>query len=1500
MLLEIDGARKNLKKSLRRSRKKSLECKTRRSKSKRSRKSRRTKSKRSRKNKRTKSKRSRRTKSKRSRKNKRTKSKRSRRTKSKRSRKSRRTKSKRSRRTKSKRSRKSRRTKSKRSRKSRRSKKARSLRNKKALDTCIEFGSRSKRCKNSLKRVTKRAKKSIRKILRSFQIPTAKSSLKAAQEKLRQQMFARQQSIAQKLRQTSVLGSIIVSSKEEPMPVTSAILNIANIIIENPEVKASVIDALNVKSSELPLLNKIDTAIAIAQNLPRDVLLLIKDSPLDATKIIEDALKDIEKEMPKPEVSVPNVSAEVISEVFGPKVSFTDISTVAGLIQNSSVVQDAIGSSLELSSKELPMLEDANSARTIVETLPPSVVIAVLNASSEPEKAAIIENALEGSKGKETAEVVTIANVIDSVPKIDEKIADILDLPRGSHDTVNKTDTIEIIASKLSDRDLAIIEAASTPAEKANALINAVERVSSEVKIEIEDYNSSSKIILEIVSDILDIPVNILIKSEELFEKLFTEEEGEILGNLILENNISELKRRIEQRLLFQRDAIREKIQNLFPDEIKSSEEEIVNKINEQFTNLELLAIANKILYRVRVRNFDYYIANLKRLLVIQNTKYAKAVKYLMGIKNEKPISVIYLAKAMSNDLLDKINSSKDDTETRTLINDYLEKGDKAVDVIIQKVNATENIAFNIPVQQAIIDVAKLSKPEETEAEVIIGDLNTIEKIIDSLPPKVVEDLSNASSVAEQIEVINKAVDATPSISDNIKKALKECKCDDLLFDLLKAYPNNVLREISESQFMYYSRLAADRNINLCSGGKTYRECFEEYGFKITTEPTKVTVTLSDDFKNKLTQALKQSKNDLVSIADEDDKKIVNTVIDSAKSEDLSKVAVQLLLLDDIKPSSSVTDIANAIENNASAISDSLLVPADIFMADEPAVVKDVAANIINDNDWQKIILDNLPFSTEDEKKASNTLKDSESVLALVSSLPESTVSAIANASSVEEQKDLLANAIIENRTLALSVLEECLCDDVVVDILAAFPEKIINEKFVGDYYQQANKKFTNCIIKSYDSYVDCLRSKGVTILLDGDEVAKIKPNEPLFYPVGEFKEAFDYFISHPEINTENLLKTVKFPSQIKTEADKLTYLMREQNAVANYTKGENVLEYITNYMINIDEYTKYLKQNDPEFKYVLGKFEVPYYIMNHDYNKFFELLPKAEKFFQDKNIYNRYLEKYKYTPEFRWIIDNPNIKDKDDLILVLLYKKHLKNIRENFKPIYKKGLELIKAQKTREYNEQLKVKIEAVKRGLKARPGDVNLGEMKKELEKLQEKINIKKETKEEEEKEQKFQDAYKYFKTIAYSMVRPPLENYDIFGTTQYAILDTPSDDLVDEQIQNIVKYLQDYYKNTNFLTEKDVIDRAISAYGKFKDLIPPKSAVTDTDLARAEKYFEDQGAGYLWNTSGDVIFKQLLNGYQYNPFIIAINTGIKDPETRLRHLKYAVFKLANNELF
>jgi hypothetical protein len=381
---------------------------------------------------------------------------------------------------------------------------------------------------------------------------------------------------------------------------------------------------------------------------------------------------------------------------------------------------------------------------------------------------------------------------------------------------------------------------------------------------------------------------------------------------------------------------------------------------------------------------------------------------------------------------------------------------------------------------------------------------------------------------------------------------------------------------------------------------------------------------------------------------------------------------------------------------------------------------------------------------------------------------------------------------------------------------------------------------------------------------------------------------------------------------------------MREHRAVSNYTKGYKVLEYITSENIDLEDYKKYLAKNDSEFKYVLGEFELPYYIALYDFNIQSELLPRAKNFFAKREVYDRYLNKYKYTPEFQWIILNPNINDKgkDNQILVLLYKKHLDNVRKSFKPTYKKKQAEIKAQKIQkiakrfreipeeenilsrqrdiEFNKQIREKTEALKRGLPAKNVSLDIDSVAEKFRAVPEKTNIARETKEEKEKEEKFYQAYDYFKKIAYSMLSPAEEKYNFWGTTQYAVLDKPSEELVEEQVQNIVDYLENYYKDTNLLKQTDIKDRAISAYNKFKDLIPPQSVITDSDLDRAERYFEERGAGFLWSTSKEQIFKELLNNYLNNPFIIAINTGIRDPETRNRHLKYAVYKLAKNELF
>ena len=43
---------------------------------------------------------------------------------------------------------------------------------------------------------------------------------------------------------------------------------------------------------------------------------------------------------------------------------------------------------------------------------------------------------------------------------------------------------------------------------------------------------------------------------------------------------------------------------------------------------------------------------------------------------------------------------------------------------------------------------------------------------------------------------------------------------------------------------------------------------------------------------------------------------------------------------------------------------------------------------------------------------------------------------------------------------------------------------------------------------------------------------------------------------------------------------------------------------------------------------------------------------------------------------------------------------------------------------------------------------------------------------------------------------MLSPAEEKYNFWGTTQYAVLDKPSEELVEEQVQNIVDYLENYY--------------------------------------------------------------------------------------------------------
>lgn len=197
----------------------------------------------------------------------------------------------------------------------------------------------------------------------------------------------------------------------------------------------------------------------------------------------------------------------------------------------------------------------------------------------------------------------------------------------------------------------------------------------------------------------------------------------------------------------------------------------------------------------------------------------------------------------------------------------------------------------------------------------------------------------------------------------------------------------------------------------------------------------------------------------------------------------------------------------------------------------------------------------------------------------------------------------------------------------------------------------------------------------------------------------------------------------------------------------------------------------------------------------------------------------------------------------------------------------------------------------------------------------------------KNEQKKEKQFQEAYKFFTKIANVMVHPPKNIYYNIWDYQYAYEKfTPSQELIDEQIKILIDYekdLQKFSKDSSILNKKDIKEIVISAYKRYKSLV--ECDISYNDLRQAYSYLGKIGGKSIsdfektckedkvlaevasWNFDKDKcmlfwfelylhdIYKELLEKFDNEPHIIAINLGVKDPKMRLKKMIYMVYRLA-----
>jgi hypothetical protein len=240
-------------------------------------------------------------------------------------------------------------------------------------------------------------------------------------------------------------------------------------------------------------------------------------------------------------------------------------------------------------------------------------------------------------------------------------------------------------------------------------------------------------------------------------------------------------------------------------------------------------------------------------------------------------------------------------------------------------------------------------------------------------------------------------------------------------------------------------------------------------------------------------------------------------------------------------------------------------------------------------------------------------------------------------------------------------------------------------------------------------------------------------------------------------------------------------------------------------------------------------------YIFTKEIDETLEDLEKAEKYFNSKpkEYYERLKEVYKYSNDYRWIVDTNTISiaEKNDLIKILLYnldKDRKRNVAvSKFKAQFKKN------------------KLE-----------------------------------KQSREKIIEFGKADAYFRKLVIASLDTP----------------NPNNALINEEIDKLYKLLFNKYES-ELENLKEDFDKVIQLYKIFKDYTQI-NRITDADLERVEKYFEDKGLGYIYNTSGPDMYKQLLSAYEKNPMIVAINISGLPFDQKIKYLKYAVYELDSHQ--
>ena len=276
-------------------------------------------------------------------------------------------------------------------------------------------------------------------------------------------------------------------------------------------------------------------------------------------------------------------------------------------------------------------------------------------------------------------------------------------------------------------------------------------------------------------------------------------------------------------------------------------------------------------------------------------------------------------------------------------------------------------------------------------------------------------------------------------------------------------------------------------------------------------------------------------------------------------------------------------------------------------------------------------------------------------------------------------------------------------------------------------------------------------------------------------------------------------------------------------------------LKYFTDFNLDVDGIMKWYAENDKEFGKLLSENQKVVYIFSQELDEMLEKLDKAEAYFATQP------------------------------------KEYYERLKEIHK--HDNDYRWIMDTKTISLNEKgdiLKILLYELDKDTKK---NIALSKFKAKFKKAQLE-------KQDRAKMLEFGKADAFFKRLTIASMNNPSPNISLINEEQQKLYDN----LFSQYSDELASYNNEY-------------DKVVYLYKLFQDYLQI-NRISDSDIARADEYFQQKGVGYLYSTPGDTIYKQLLAAYEKNPLIVAINISSLPYDEKIKYLKYAVYQIDNRQ--